>query len=250
MNEWWVALTALQKGLFYIAIPSSTFMLAQLTMTLIGLGGPEGGAEGELEDGGDAHEAPLELSDGSSAEAHDIDISDNEPGDMHDLTTIHSEQHDMVHHPGTQDHSLSEHESLIGFKMLTIRSIVALLVGFSWTSLALLEWNTPGVLALAGGGAVGFGLMVLVAAIMSWISRLKESGNVSLQKAIGQLGSVYIPIPGGKSGSGKIQMVIQGRLRELDAVTYDEDKLPTGTDVIIVAVERETSTVVVTRDKP
>jgi hypothetical protein len=52
---------------------------------------------------------------------------------------------------------------------------------------------------------------------------------------VGQRGTVYLRVPGGRSGTGKIQFNLQNRTVEYLAVTAGEE-LPTGTKVIVVGV--------------
>ncbi len=49
-----------------------------------------------------------------------------------------------------------------------------------------------------------------------------------IENAIGQTGEVYLRIPPNREGHGKLQVEIQGTLREMDAITDDEKELPTG----------------------
>ncbi len=66
------------------------------------------------------------------------------------------------------------------------------------------------------------------------MSRMEQSGNIDLQKsAVGCRGTVYIAIPEG--GRGKVQITIQGAVREYDAVT-DGESLVSGTPVKVVGV--------------
>ena len=49
-----------------------------------------------------------------------------------------------------------------------------------------------------------------------------------IENAVGNTGEVYLRIPANREGHGKIQVEIQGTLREMDALTDDEKELPTG----------------------
>jgi hypothetical protein len=54
-------------------------------------------------------------------------------------------------------------------------------------------------------------------------------------RTVGQCGTVYLPIPGQKSGRGKVQINLQNRTMEYPAVTA-QDSLPTGSKVVVVGV--------------
>jgi hypothetical protein len=53
---------------------------------------------------------------------------------------------------------------------------------------------------------------------------------------VGQPAVVYLGVPGGRAGTGKVHLTLQNRLVELQAVTTQGAQLPTGADVIIVDV--------------
>ena len=71
------------------------------------------------------------------------------------------------------------------------------------------------------------------------VLRLQQSGNIVLDNAIGVTGEVYIPIPPLKSGVGKVNIVIQDRLSEVNAVTDAERTIKTGEKITVINVEPE-----------
>jgi hypothetical protein len=71
---------------------------------------------------------------------------------------------------------------------------------------------------------------------MQAISKLTSSGNERIVNAIGCRGSVYIPIPPSGQGAGKVQLSMQNRIVEFQAVTDEPDRLRTGETVEVVAV--------------
>ena len=76
--------------------------------------------------------------------------------------------------------------------------------------------------------------------IMQAIGRLGEDGTVKVQRAIGQEATVYVPIPGAKSRAGKVQLKLQNRLVEYEAVTAGAEKLATGTKVRVIGLSGNT----------
>ena len=56
------------------------------------------------------------------------------------------------------------------------------------------------------------------------------------QRAIGKVATVYLRVPGGRSGKGKITVSIQGRTVEFGAVTASDDEIPTGAECRVVAM--------------
>ena len=77
--------------------------------------------------------------------------------------------------------------------------------------------------------------MVLVAISMRWILRFESDRSIHASDAIGEGGTVYIPIPGAESGPGKVTLTLNGRTVEYDAVTRGE-ALATGMKVTVVDV--------------
>jgi membrane protein implicated in regulation of membrane protease activity len=86
------------------------------------------------------------------------------------------------------------------------------------------------------GLACGIGAMYLVHWLMSLMYRLSEDNTVRINRAVGREGMVYLPVPAGKTGPGKIQLRLQGRMMEYEAVTAAPANLPTGARVVVVGV--------------
>ena len=121
------------------------------------------------------------------------------------------------------------------FSILTFRSIVSGLTFFGLVGMATTAggWGKPASAAAAGGAALI--AMVAVSAMMRGIVRLQDEGTVRIENAVGQTGTVYLTVPGNKSGVGKVTLEIQNRSAEYLAVTF-QDSLPTGAKVVVVDV--------------
>ena len=96
---------------------------------------------------------------------------------------------------------------------------VVLGLGVSWIGLGALSWGQSTSLALVLGLLAGSGAVVLNVKLLEGLSKLKSTGNVRLENAVGQEGTVSIAIPEELSGSGKVSIAIQQRLMELEAIT-------------------------------
>ena len=121
------------------------------------------------------------------------------------------------------------------FQLFTFRNFINFFLGFSWTGIALRPNIENTFLLLLIAIAVGVLLVVAVMFIFKWMAGMEESGNISVKNALGCKGTVYIPVAGQKKGEGKIQLTVQGAIREYNAVT-DGESLPTGTPVRVVGV--------------
>lgn len=123
-----------------------------------------------------------------------------------------------------------------GLGLLSIRTILAFLMGFGWGGVVLAGMDWHPVLAVLGALVAGAVFMFTVFWLMRQMFRLADSGNIKLENAAGKTGTVYLPIPAQRNGTGQVQVVIQGRLRELPAVTDAPVALPTGAHIHVAQV--------------
>lgn len=188
------------------ALVGGTVMVCQFVMTLAGLGG------------------------------HGLDMGDAE---------IHDVPHDLGHNFGMHDghsdaaHDQSEsqqHQSTWLFGIITFRTLVAAVTFFGVAGKAAEagDLSLPNQLLIAV--VCGIAAMCLVHWLMRSFYRLSEDRTVRIDRAVGQEGTVYISIPAGKAGAGKIHLNLQGRLMEYEAVTSSLATLAAGTRVVVVGV--------------
>lgn len=133
-------------------------------------------------------------------------------------------------------HDAVDHDSSGLFKKITFRSLIAGVAffgigGMVATTAGLEPWACLTIALFAGGGA-----LYAVGWMFQSLHHLSEEGNLRIEQSVGLPATVYIPIPGSQSGVGKIQLKLQNRIVELRAVTFEEDRLPTGTNVVVVEV--------------
>lgn len=121
------------------------------------------------------------------------------------------------------------------FSALSVRSIIAFFTFFGWTGVLALNNGLPVWLAVLMAALIGLGAMFIVAYLMYRFSQLEQSGNLDVRHALDRTGEVYLPIPAGGLGRGKVHLVVDGSLRELEAVT-DGERLPTGAPVRVTEV--------------
>lgn len=121
-----------------------------------------------------------------------------------------------------------------GLRIFTVRGLVAFFAIGGWVGVALIDLGAHPALASLAALAAGFAALILVAWIVRLLLGLQSSGNMSIDNAIGLVGEVYLRIPGGSGGSGKISLVLQGRLVEIDALTEEADAIETGAQVRVI----------------
>ena len=127
-----------------------------------------------------------------------------------------------------------------GFDVFSIKSVVSFLMFFGWGGLAAMQkgvviwWGIVGISSIAG-----LVMMFFTAWIFFLLLKLQSSGTMEITNAIGQSGEVYLTIPAKKAGNGKVQLVVQGALRTINAVTEDTDDIKTGSLIEVVSIENE-----------
>ena len=123
-----------------------------------------------------------------------------------------------------------------GTNLYTFRNFVNFILGFGWSAI-LLQEKIPSIpLLLIVSAVIGVALVAAVMYLFKWLSSMQQSGNINLYKtAVGCNGTVYIPIPGERKGEGKVQISINGSVREYNALT-DGDALKTTTPIRVVEV--------------
>lgn len=128
------------------------------------------------------------------------------------------------------------------FELFTFRNFINFFLGFGWTAIAL-QGKVNGTIAIILACLAGVLLVAAVMYIFYLMSKMEQSGNINMANAVGCKGSVYLKIPAARNGEGKIQITIQGAIREYDAVTNGEE-LPTGTPIAVTQVLSENILVV------
>jgi membrane protein implicated in regulation of membrane protease activity len=88
-------------------------------------------------------------------------------------------------------------------------------------------------LTIIAATLIGAAFMYIVFWLMNAIFKLRDSGNIEYENAIGKVATVYITIPPRREGAGQVQVVVQGRLREVSAVTDNEERLAPGAKVVV-----------------
>ena len=114
--------------------------------------------------------------------------------------------------------------------------MVAAITFFGLTGMAAHSAELSPLNQVLVGLACGIGAMYAVHWLMSLMYRLGEDNTVRINRAVGREGMVYLPVPAGRTGHGKVQLRMQGRMMEYEAVTEEPDNLPTGARVVVVGV--------------
>ncbi len=100
----------------------------------------------------------------------------------------------------------------------------------SWVVRLVLDTSSSITVAIVSGFLSG----IIGVLILSWLFRIllrnQEEVNWDPDMAVGNTGKVYLKIP--KGGSGIVKVKIHGAIRELKAVSQ-EDEIPTGAEIYV-----------------
>lgn len=124
-----------------------------------------------------------------------------------------------------------------GLSLFSIRGIMALLCVGGWSGLALYASGVNRALTIIISLVCGTAALFMIAYLMKAAMKLQSNGNINLSAAVGKTGRVYIPIPPHTQGSGKINLTLQERFIEAEAVTTADRRLATGETVRVVATD-------------
>lgn len=124
----------------------------------------------------------------------------------------------------------------IGFQFFTLKNLLGFFTLFGWTGLGCLDMGLDLFPTLAISSASGLIMMTIMATIFYFMSNMTDSGTINVKNAIGQTGTVYLMIPAKRGAVGKVNLEIQGRNMEMNAITDDETEIPTGAVVMVSQV--------------
>jgi hypothetical protein len=116
----------------------------------------------------------------------------------------------------------------IPFQFLTLKNLIGFFTIFSWTGIACVEAGLSNALTLLIASIAGLLMVGLMAGLFYLMMKTGADGTMKINDAIGQSGEVYLTILARRSGIGKIQVKVGGSIRTLDAMTDDEELIPTG----------------------
>ncbi len=224
--------------------------------------------------GADGSDGGIEVThDGSYEYSHDMDAGSGHVGaiahdfadvqggvvvDVHtgDIYLADAAPHDlMVHGPdvGIPDQDLPDGRTYVdradkvhgsGFRLVTMQGIIAFFSIFGWTGLLFMKGGLPVWAAAILAFICGFLGMFLMGLALWGMQKIQSDGTLNIKFALGKTGEVYIPIPGKRAQPGKVMVEVQDQLQEFEAVTDEEEKIPTGTHVTVIGITKGTTLIV------
>ncbi len=214
MFAWWDSLSIVSQIFACIAIPATVVTVIQAVLMLIGM-------DSDVGDGSDS----LDL-DGLSVDTDvDADIGDGIFGSESFETDL-------------------DPSGLADLRIFTVRGIMAFLVVFGWVGYVLDSAGTALWLSISVATVCGFIIMFLLALLMRTVMKLRSDGNLDNRNALGVSGKVYLTVPASRSGEGKVNVLLQGSYVERDAVTDENDPIPTGSEIVVTGLSGQSTLVV------
>ena len=122
------------------------------------------------------------------------------------------------------------------FQLFSLRNLINFLLGFGWTGISLYTLVENKALLIAASVMVGILFVAMFFLVIRQVQRLGENNSFNISNTLLQTGSVYIPIPGNKTGTGKIQICVKGSTHEINAITENE-KIPSGALIRVIKIE-------------
>ncbi|MRI01941.1 hypothetical protein GH721_15465 [Kriegella sp. EG-1] len=116
----------------------------------------------------------------------------------------------------------------IGFQFLSFKNLMGFLTIFGWSGIACLDAGMSKTLTVLISIVCGLLMMLAMATLFYYLGKMQSSGTLKLKNALNQVGEVYLTIGANRSKIGKVSVTVQGTLRELEALTDEENDLVLG----------------------
>jgi membrane protein implicated in regulation of membrane protease activity len=141
---------------------------------------------------------------------------------------------DTDHFSFSADHDVTfDGDHGVGFQFLSIKNLIGFFAIMGWTGIAMLNAGKSLGITVFVSVLAGFLMMVIMAAMVYYLSKLTEQNVLTLSNAIGKTGTVYLRIPAERKGMGQVQINVQG-FQTLNAVTDEKEEIKTGALIRVV----------------
>ena len=147
---------------------------------------------------------------------------------------IHGDMCDGDHDPS----------GMAGLRIFTLRGIIAFFVVFGWVGVVCNGASLALPLSLTVSFLSGLLMMFIIALLMKAVMKLQSDGTSDIRNALGVAGTVYLTVPANRSGQGKVNVMLQGTYVERDAVTDENEPIPTGSEVLVIGISGQNTLIV------
>lgn len=122
-----------------------------------------------------------------------------------------------------------------GISLFTVKNFVNFFVGFGWAGISFRSVIPNNFLLVLAAVAVGSLFVAIFVLILRQLLKLESNGAFKAEECAGKIADVYLRIPAGGKGEGKIQISVNGSVYELPAYT-EGDEISTGSKVRVMEV--------------
>lgn len=129
-----------------------------------------------------------------------------------------------------------EADTGIGLQFITVKNLISFFTIFGWSGIACIEYQVSTPLTIIISIISGLIMMTIMATMFYYMKKLNDSGTLNYDNAIGVVGEVYLTIGAKHSRMGKVHVKVQGALRELEALSDENDDLKSGTVIKVKSV--------------
>ena len=116
----------------------------------------------------------------------------------------------------------------IGFQFLSFKNLMGFLTIFGWSGISCIDNGLSTGATIAISVFCGLLMMFAMASLFYYLAKLQSSGTLKLINAKEQIGEVYLTVGANRSRIGKVSVNVQGTLRELQALTDEDQDLVQG----------------------
>lgn len=124
----------------------------------------------------------------------------------------------------------------MGLQFITFKNLVGFFTIFGWSGIACIDAGLSKPITILISTICGLIMMTIMAAMFYYMRKLNDSGTLDFKNAVNAVGEVYLTIGANRSKIGKAHVRIQGALRELEALTDNDEDLSSGTVIKVKGV--------------
>ena len=119
--------------------------------------------------------------------------------------------------------------------LFSIKNFVNFIVGFGWGGVCFSDTIDNIWLLTLVAMLVGIAFVMMFFFIKKQTKKLEHNGAFNIADSVGKTVDVYLRIPAGKSGKGKVQVSLNGAIHEFEAMT-EGSSIASGQKVQVLSV--------------
>jgi hypothetical protein len=124
------------------------------------------------------------------------------------------------------------------FQLFSFRNLINFLLGFSWSGISFYQYIDSPVLLVIFATMVGASFVGFFFLVIKQLLKLSENNTFTIEKSLFKTGNVYLRVPANRTGTGIVQVSVNGAVREMKALS-DSSELATGTLIKVIGYEND-----------